>query len=257
MQWLIQNSGLTFDALDHNLTPLVKSLDESNIPKFSIGYIPFTNILTGLENINSSIPTIFYGSTRVAELAKYFNFKPGSFYNKLWFDPKQWIGKRDDLLNEKQTRVSVFELRTNWIGQSSFIKSVDPKILTGMVLEESDQDWWTKEYSHIDGRKILTISPLKNIVQEWRFFIIDGKLITGSQYKHDGILRIKEPIHDEVWCKAIEMSKKWLPSKNIVMDICKLNTGEFNVVEFNSFNSSGFYNCDVKKIVQTFEKIYK
>jgi hypothetical protein len=49
----------------------------------------------------------------------------------------------------------------------------------------------------------------------------------------DGVKRIREPIGEEVWTRARWMAEEWLPSANIVMDICRLKNGEFKVVEFN------------------------
>ena len=242
MHWVIQNSGVTFACLDNNVAPLVEAIDKCGDTRFAIGVIPFTDTIVGMDEIDVSGPTMFYGSTRLVEIAEHLPIKPGVFYNKNWFDPKNWVGKRPDLLNESQSYMTVGDLRKTWINDPIFIKSADPKVLTGMVLEGAgDQAWWTVEYDHLKDEDRLVVSPVQKIVQEWRFFIVNGQIVTGSQYKHDGVLRIREPIPDAVWRQAQRMAQEWLPSQNIVMDIALMADGTYTVVEFNAANCSGFY----------------
>jgi hypothetical protein len=253
MQWAIQNSHMTFAALDHNLGPLIHVLDELKIQKFSIGYIPFENKLVGLEEINPDKPTFFYGSTKVPELIyQNLNYYPGVFFSPIWFDPEYAASNRLDMLNSINIKTTVRELRENWIDEPTFIKSVEAKQLTGMVLEGyNDKSWFIEEYSHLEDDIVITKSPVHNIDREWRFFIIDGKVVAGSQYKNRGVLRIKEPIPAIVWEVARLKADGWLPCNNIVMDICQLTDGNYKIVEFNCINSSGFYNCSVKSIVES------
>lgn len=257
MQWLIQNSGMTFNALDRNLEPLIRALDEKGIEKHAVGIIPSRedgpwDTIVGLEGIDRTKPTMFYGSTRLAELAAKSEFFPNLFYRPEWFDPFNWIGKRNDLLNEEQVKITAGQLRRDWIGQPMFVKSVAPKVLTGMVLEGPDRGWWTDEYElAVPDDTELVLSPVQAIVREWRTFIVNGKVVAASQYKHDGILRMREPIPPEVWCRFVwKAESRWLPAPNIVMDVCELASGEFMVVEFNSLVSSGFYNADAGAIVE-------
>ena len=102
MQWIIQNSGVTFASLDNNVAPLVKAIDEINATRIACGVIPFTDTIVGIDDIDPTIPTIFYGSTKLVEIASKLPFFPGVWFNADWFNPKNWIGKRTDLLNEIQ-----------------------------------------------------------------------------------------------------------------------------------------------------------
>ena len=257
MQWIIQNSGITFASLDNNVAPLVEAIDALGDARIAVGVIPFTDTIVGLEEVNRELPTLFYGSTRLVEIASTLNFNPGVFYDKEWFFPNNWLGKRPDLLNESQSYMTAGELRKNWIDELFFVKSSDPKILTGMVLEGNiDQSWWIEEYSHISDDANLVISPVQEIEQEWRFFLIDGKIITGSQYKHNGILRIREPIPENIWKQAHRMSQYWIPSPNIVMDIAKMKDGSFKVVEWNCINASGWYNSTISSVIIALNSIY-
>jgi hypothetical protein len=253
MNWYIQNSGITFDGLERNVDPLVDAVDSLGLPKFGIGYDVENGRMTGLENADPYGPSFFYGSTRIAELASVSGFRPGAYFDADWFNPQNWIGKRDDLLNPEQRLATIGDLRRNWPTSPVFVKSVQAKVLTGMVLEGTDASWFAKEYKHLKDEDYIVISPVASVAQEWRFFVVAGRIVAGSQYKHDGVKRIREPIGEEVWTRARWMAEEWLPSANIVMDICRLKNGEFKMVEFNCLNSSGWYNADVLKVVVALE----
>jgi len=268
MKWLIQDS-LTWAALENNIRPLVVALRELNIPFASIGVVPFTipsrknavklqlnRTVTGLDDHDPEEKTMFYGSTKLVEITSgWRDFRPGVFYDDRWFDPQNWIGKRPDLLNENIKVISVGQLKRDWVSNVSFIKPVTVKAFTGQVIEVEEHKDWLDEYRDVPANVMVCVSDCVNIEREWRFFIVNGEIITGSLYNKFGCRITKEPITPEVWNKAREMAKVWMPSQNIVMDICKLNNGEFKVVEWNCLNASGFYNSDCKAFVIAMEKM--
>ena len=94
MQWLIQNSGLTFKALDRNTAPLVRALEEKGMGMHAVGIIPFMTTIAGLEDIDLARPTMFYGSTKLAELSARRDFYPNVFYRPEWFDPVE-LGREE------------------------------------------------------------------------------------------------------------------------------------------------------------------
>ena len=253
MIWYVQDGNIEFAALDRNALPLVKTLDDLGIARVSIGYDAETKAITGLSSADATQPGFFYGSTTVAEIAAQSGFRPGAYYDLTWFDPAQWLDKRNDLLNQEQRLISVGEFRRNWIDGPVFVKSVSPKVLTGMVLEGPEATWWLEEYSGLDESEVLVVSPVCDIIQEWRFFLVDGEVVAGSQYRHDGITRIREPIAPEVWDRARRLAEGWVPSPHCVMDVCLTREGDMKIVEFNSINSSGFYAADIRRFVEAVE----
>jgi len=50
------------------------------------------------------------------------------------------------------------------------------------------------------------------------------------------------------------MVDRWQPAEAFVIDIAKTYDG-LKVIEINNFNSSGFYSCDVYKIVDSIERL--
>ena len=252
MQWLIQHTGLP----DTQTTKLLEAVQDRKLPFVPVGHIPFSHEITGLESMDLTLPSMFYGSVQLTrQLAATPSIPKCTLFEEDWFDPREWRGKRTDLLNEIQSVVPVSYIREWWCKQPVFIKPEDPIKFKGQVLEPEKEDWdnWLIEHSHLDGEDLIVISPVQKIDKEWRFFVLDGQIITGSLYKRDGYLCVREPITEEVWQVARNATKQWLPSPNIVMDIALLRSGQYKVIEFNCFNSSGFYNCDVGKIVDYME----
>jgi len=257
MQWCIQCTELP----DTHTLKLLEAAKARNLPTFGIGIIPFSHELTGLEEIDASKPCMFYGSIQLLQKIQkdYPQYYPAMYFQEELYDPLQlrlWQYS-NKMLNRFIDILLVSDLRKNWIKQPMFVKSRKPKLVTGMVLEPEKDDWdtWVIEHAHLDGDAVLAVSPIQKIDKEWRFFVIDGEVVTGSLYRRDGYRCIYEPISQEVWDEAIVLAKE-LPSKNIVMDVARTCEGEYKIIEFNSINSSGFYNCDIGKIVDKIEKMH-
>lgn len=94
---------------------------------------------------------------------------------------------------------------------------------------------------------------MKDIYQEYRFFVIDGKVVTGSLYKQGGKPLSSPIVNDDVLQFAEDMVNIWCPDRGFVIDIAVLPDNELKIVELNNLNSSGFYSCDIGKIVNAIE----
>jgi len=216
--------------------------------------IPFEHQITGVDTVDFSKPTFFYGSTLLPILAKSFGNIDNIFWEDVWWNPLVWTKHRTDMINSTIVKSTVGELREKWISTPTFIKPINVKSFTGMVIEGAeDKDWWMTEYSDLSSDLEICCSQPVNIEREWRFWIIDNKVVAGSLYKKYGILTTKEVIPAEIYEAAQSLADGWLPHKTIVMDIAELRNGEIRIVEFNSINSSGFYNADIEKIILALE----
>jgi hypothetical protein len=255
MNWIIQDA-MTWTALKNNCEPLIAELKKLNCNYSLCGIIPDEKLITGIENIDLSLPTFFYGSTLLPVFAKPLNCYPGVFWEDNWFNPNYWIQNCNNMLNQNIEIKTIFELKNNWVNIPTFIKPMDIKTFTGHVIEKEDLEWWEKEYSHLPDDLKICCSPLQNIEREWRFWIINDKIITGSQYKKYGCLAINSPIEDKIYREAKNLADDWIPNSTIVMDIAELRDGSFKIVEFNSINSSGFYHADISKIILEVKKVY-
>jgi len=89
-------------------------------------------------------------------------------------------------------------------------------------------------------------------VTETRFFVVDGKIVTGSLYKRGNKVIYDSNIDPDVQKFAQEMVDFWQPNRAFVIDIALTPDG-CKIVEINNINSSGFYASNVNKIIDAIE----
>jgi hypothetical protein len=254
MQWLIQDSALNLQSFDNNGYQLAEALSSLGMVFKAVGFIPFVHEVTGLEDTDPNVITMFYGSVQAAALiAKWGTHKPGVYWQDEWWDPRYWIGKRSDLLNNDIQTIKANELWPNWITEPKFAKSLQVKGMTGQVLypEKYDKDCWITEFSHLYPDETFLLSPVSEPLEaEWRFFVVQGEVITGSIYRKTNIKCRNLPMDPKALDYAKQAVKEWMPNPNIVIDIALTRSNKYKVVEFNSINCSGFYNSDMKKFIE-------
>ena len=108
--------------------------------------------------------------------------------------------------------------------------------------------------------KIMTIKDLykENINPDEFIFIrpnkdlkeFAGEVITGSHYRTYGHLKVSKDLPKEVIEFAKIQVDKWSPSVVFAIDIARCGNNLY-VVEANCFNSSGFYDSDINKLVNS------
>jgi hypothetical protein len=110
------------------------------------------------------------------------------------------------------------------------------------------------------------ISTPKNIVEEWRFFIVDDEVVCGSTYKKSrhavaphNPFRMIDCVtdDDQAAMKAHNVlgELKWQPDRVWCMDICKTKEGNFYVLEIGSFASAGLYDCETTELVRKINRV--
>jgi hypothetical protein len=92
------------------------------------------------------------------------------------------------------------------------------------------------------------ISKPSKLVNEWRFLIADGKVITGSEYFDEAY----DPKAAEFAGKVA--SEDYRPHPVYVMDICQTDDGVYHLLEIGSVNGAGLYYMDIPKVVDAVNK---
>lgn len=137
--------------------------------------------------------------------------------------------------------------RINWNNHKEvFIRPVrDNKKFPGGI--------YNKNNFNYDVEEVVIAEP-KKINNEFRFFIIDGKIVSYSQYKSDE----EQHINLLPEARAIKFVEKMIsrfPEKIFVIDIGLIN-GDYKIIELNCLNSAEFYNINIVNFVQSIEKHY-
>lgn len=269
IKWLVQDTARMYSAVEDEFTPL-KELGYEVIP---FGVIPFTNEMTGLDDVDFS-DSIFIvrGGTKVigmindgnvSNLPKEFVLKltDGLFYDKLYFDQAYYSHLGLPLLNDTPM---ILDLRKNEdllasFDTPKFVKpSSDLKAFTAGILEpENTLKSFIESQYHRSGynEEMALVHDLVEIDAEYRFFCIDGKVITGSQYRRNNVTVTSPVVPQAVLDAADEYAVLYKPSEIYTMDLAETPDG-IKIVEYNCWHGSGLYDVDTKKLFSSIHEHY-
>lgn len=254
MDFIIQHNMLSNDIL----LPLLEAV--KGLPHQFVGLIPFSREITSNQPI-MGLDHIPYGSTSFVETTYELGWK-GLSFDKKYFSYNTACHARSDMLNEGRIlpAVEMVDYLRSLDPEDSIFMRPDPdlKQFSGSVyiIKEAldfliDAMACTSSGSYkIEPDFLIVASQPKEILGEWRWFVVNGKVIDGSSYRLNGRLGKIHVEGGSFHNNAQELADKWLPSPCCVMDIALLPDSGFKVIEFNCINGSGFYNHDMKKIMK-------
>jgi hypothetical protein len=133
---------------------------------------------------------------------------------------------------------------------------LDLKHFSGQVMNRLEAADWladamslpTESGSYaIDPEMLVCLSSPKKIQAEFRWFVVGGKVVSGSMYRCGGQMQHERMILASEIAEAQRFADNWLPHQNCVMDLALVNFRLY-VIEFNCINSSGFYDHDIEAV---------
>lgn len=267
--WLIQTSGF----ITNHINQTVDTLKDLNYEFEDFGVIPYDNKVSNLNNILRDdtqyivrcgvyLLEILDNLDNLTDCATYIdpqNNKPEymtALKNSLDWDEKKFdqaVYKDFDLplLNSDAEYLTYSEAKDLKFENDMFLKpSRDLKSFCGGIMEKGlSVDEFIKGNNYRKGfeKETLIISKLQTIYTEYRFFIIDSKVITGSMYKRGQEVVFDSYIPPLMMKKAIEYAKLFAPAEIFVMDLAETDKG-IVIVEYNCWNCSGLYDVDTHKL---------
>lgn len=266
MKWLVQeflNNGSNIErikkALDFFFVDylLIKLDSEDNLIVLDKeSKLPFDNSDQILNDFILNEDIMVYGSKSFCNIALEMGLTPGSFMNKNFeFEVfREYLG--DELLNSSFEIGELLNLTP--VYDEFFIRPTgNTKLFTGMTVTRDEFLLWQDRERVEDSSYIgesLMISPVKEILVEYRFFIVNQEIVTGSSYKVGNSIDIYHPFSDELLSYTERMVDLFSLSVAYVIDIALTSEG-FKVIEYNNFNSSGLYGCDEFEIVKAINNL--
>lgn len=232
----------------------------AGLPHRFVELVPFSREIVS-DTPLTDLDHIPHGSTSFVEEALRRGWTGLSFdADRFSYDTA--VANRDDMLNTGSilpAREATAFLRGLPTDTSVFMRPAhDLKQFAGSVYTADDAADFLKDAMacassgsyKIDPDLLIVVSEPRNLLIEWRWFIIGGQVVDGSMYRRNGQLTKR---HAPEWlCGAL--ADNWLPDPCCVMDTALLDSGEIKVVEFNCINGSGFYDHDVRKIMTTWSR---
>mgnify|MGYP005850169065 CR=1 FL=1 len=170
--------------------------------------------------------------------------------------PQEWFFNSDCVFLPWGLISSQKEKLRNLFGERVFIRpNSGYKNFTGFDLNLKDfeeESSARKQTETIFPEELCLISSSKEILGEYRIVICEKEPITGSQYRWDDILDVRLDVHTECWDfakKVANYDEYDQLDVCYVLDVFLTHQGPL-IGEFNSFASSGLYNCDRSIVVE-------
>lgn len=178
---------------------------------------------------------------------KFSSYAPKMLRPELLLNDNYILIPFGELVRRKEFFFKIFETDSLFIRPDSCAKP-----FTGFVLtpENFDHEINTlRNLNRIYHNELIVITNAKKIDAEYRFFIVDHQVISGSQYMVNGEIDISPEFPEEALNVAKEVCE-WsnTPDMAFVCDVGLCN-GEMKIVEYNALSTSGMYACDVSKVL--------
>ena len=280
MHHLIQNNMYNEFGFRH----LMDAIKDLKLPYGIFKLRPFDHEVEWIEGVitGGAVPTMVWGTVNLERVSKMYGWHPGVFKNEN-FDMKVLHEKWGPwMLNEDAKFYKLGEC-PGWEG-TAFIRPVlDSKSFTGQLMNGEEFDKWRKDlvalegdWTTVDLNTEIMISSPKHVIDEARFFVVDRKICTGSMYRVDGRVLYKRigndtPLYKPMWdwlkpilhgdrvpgtpARTLVSNVGWLPAEAFVVDVARTEKG-FSIIEVNCLNAAGFYDCDMRQVVQALEYLH-
>lgn len=203
-------------------------------------------------------PFIPLGSVQLKEIFK--NNKNNIFYNS-FLKPEiiSHLIPKKLMLNSDIKKGKINEL--NPIEDKFFLRPVeDNKALNGKIYTKQELNQLKQELESYHNKDLIRnsdfiISPIQDIVSESRFFVINHKIVSYSNYVRNGVVDWSGTVKQD----KINFVKHFLllypeVGDTYVIDICRLKNNELKIIELNALNASGLYNSNSDSIIKELGK---
>lgn len=253
---------------------LINCLERFNIPYELVDVRPFVK---GGDEITTSDGTVkisediefkttrkdvfVFGSLKLARLSKKYGWNPGALITENHDYEVYSKYFKDYLLNYDSKIVRLGE-NFDWSAGEMFIRpTLDTKIFTGKVFKKEQ---WVEFIERLltpgnvttaTKDTLIQVARPKNITQEIRNWVVDGKIVTSSIYRRGSFLVYDNIVDSD----AIEFAQKMVDifqlAKAFVIDVC-LTDDRWKIVECGSISCAGFYDADMQKIIMALENAF-
>lgn len=271
IKWLVQDVGINMANLQWNF----EALQRLEFPFGNFGVIAEEKAITNLQEVlEKDWHYVIRGGTKILVLLDSIQsllevnnlltpeqlqyndqfvqrLKEAVFYDVHRFDQAYYSTLNLPLLNCDAKLYEMTEHLNTRFDQDMFIKpSRDLKAFDAGILPKGTS---LEEYviggkhqkMYLEEKALIAL--VKPIAAEYRFFVVEGEVITGSQYRLAGKGVLNAQIPGNIVDAAREYAKLYMPHDVFTMDLAQTPEG-ISIVEYNCWNASGLYHTDACKI---------
>lgn len=262
--WYIQE----YNQRDGTTQRLILTVKEMGYRLHVDKYIPFDD-QHDLSFLPTTEPVVFHGAISCVRSVqdRKLNLRPFA-----WFDFNAlrcqsyyahwgpWLAQRIygfyplGVLRDKADWLFEVFGRPKREGGESYIflrPDANDKTFTGEIVSQTRFDSWIN-WTWVDDNLadlLVVVSQPERLGREWRLFVQDGKVITGSRYMDRGVLDLEPEYPDGAVQVAEAACKVWTPHPIFCMDMAETDDG-YRILECGSINCAGYYAADLRVIVR-------
>jgi hypothetical protein len=256
MHWVLQETLFR----EHEWEALVGCLERHAIPYSVHKVVPFAGTLVPAAEPRHG-KVVCFGSYSMRHSARANGWTPG-VYDLYACDylvqRERWGAQR--MLNGDSVVVAFKDAR---LDRPAFVRPVDDsKYFAGAVFEPDAFNAWVRKVAVLDedvgssltGDTRVQICAPKTIYAEYRFWVVDGDIVTQSAYRRGGRSYFASDVDERCAAYVREIVAIWQPARAFVVDIGDTPDG-LRIVEINTINAAGFYAGDIQAIVLALEAL--
>ncbi|XWK86344.1 MAG: ATP-grasp domain-containing protein [Phormidium sp.] len=252
MLWVIQEN--LFQEIEYE--KFLNTCLRQGINYCQVKIVPFSQKL--VPEITEPNPILAFGSTALVRISQERGWEPGVFHNhnfhfKVWSEAwgENILNYQAKICPISQMEKVVTELKKFFVRPCEDLKYFDGTVIHKEYLNSWKEEVFSKSTYLTEDTEVM-ISPVQTLYKEYRFFVVDNDLVTGSLYKLGGKFCLDANIEPDAYEFVSQMMEVWQPSRAFVIDIALTQEG-YKIVEINCINSAGFYAADVSKIVNAIQ----
>lgn len=242
---------------EHEWDDLIRSLERLDLEYEIVKLLPF---IDDFEFKTKRKDVFCFGALKMARIVPKYGWNPGILMtpNHDYEVYKEYY--KDNLLNY-DSKIYKFGDNFEFEGEQFIRPTLDTKVFTGKV--HTIESWKKfRDKQLINGHTttltndtLIQVSKVKNIQKEFRFYIVGGKIITGSLYKEGYFVRYDNIVDEGAKEYCEEMLKIFQLAPAFVMDIC-LTDGEYKIIECGCINCAGLYKANIMSLLMALEDYY-
>lgn len=200
-------------------------------------------------------PVLFHGSLENADrVRRDLGWRPGAFCDAAAFACTAWYPRAGRwLLNADWRCVPAQALVAAPPAHDPlFVRPDSPlKPFSGRVLARAQLSLAALDhgYYYEDPGLPVIVAPARPVSAEWRYVVVEGRVVAGSAYQAAGRAALPEDPGGAPWRFAAEIARALEPPEAVyVLDVCE-SAGALRLLELNPFSGADLYACDAGAVV--------
>ena len=205
-------------------------------------------------------PVVFHGSLGIAAgIQHLFPWRPGAFCNVDAFTCSGWYPLASRwLLHRTWTATTVAELVAAPPDVDVFVRPDSPlKPFSGRVLKRGCVSLAALDcgFYYDDVNLSIIVAPVRSVGREWRYVVVNKRVVAGSAYQADGRAALADDPSGEPWRYAADVAASMpRPEAVYVLDIAEAD-GDLHLIEVNPFSGADLYACNADAIVNAVAEV--